>query len=130
MLVVPRAVQDSRYKRVNALGVAQRILDAKGFNSCLQSDSISDQNFKIFFVRKPAVSAKLGIIVSKKKLFRAVDRNRAKRVIKETFRLHEIRSTPVDLVVMVRRAIPASGRAQRDGLVKLFSQLKAQCAES
>ncbi len=130
MLVVPGAVQDSRYKKVNAFGAAQRILQTEGFSSCLQSASISDQNFKVFFVRRQDVRAKLGVIASKKNLPRAVDRNRTKRVVRETFRLHEIKDSPIDLVVMVRRAIQVKGCTQRDGLANLFNRLKTQCAES
>ena len=47
-----------------------------------------------------ADSARLGLIVAKKVLRRAVDRNRAKRAIRESFRLNQ-KLPPVDIVVRV-----------------------------
>jgi ribonuclease P protein component len=129
MLVVPGVVQDSRYKSVNAFSAAQRIPRSEGFRGCLQSAGISDQNFKIFFIRRRGFGARLGVIASKKNISRAVDRNRTKRAVKEAFRVHEIKHCPLDLVVMVRRAIQAKDRIQRDALAKLFNQLTTQCAD-
>jgi ribonuclease P protein component len=48
--------------------------------------------------------ARLGLAVSKKKLKRAVDRNRLKRVIRESFRSHQTMLTGLDLVVVNRGA--------------------------
>ena len=59
--------------------------------------------------------ARLGLIVSKRMLPRAVDRNRAKRVIRESFR-HAVELPAMDIVVRV--AVPAATvtGAQADGL--------------
>jgi ribonuclease P protein component len=43
--------------------------------------------------------ARLGVVVAKKLLKRAVDRNRVKRVVREQFRLHRAALPGVDLVV-------------------------------
>jgi len=47
-------------------------------------------------------SGRLAIAVPKKILKRAVDRNRVKRVIRESFRLHTARDFPVDLLVTLQ----------------------------
>lgn len=49
--------------------------------------------------------------MSKKALRQATERNRIKRLIRETYRLSVARSVPLDLVVMVKntaRDVPAS----------------------
>ena len=50
-------------------------------------------------------SARLGLAVAKKQIRRAVDRNRLKRLIRESFRRERANLPPVDLVVMVRRPV-------------------------
>lgn len=47
-------------------------------------------------------SGRLAIAVPKRILKRAIDRNRVKRVIRESFRLHAARALPVDLLVTLQ----------------------------
>lgn len=49
--------------------------------------------------------ARLGLAVSKKNNRRAVDRNRVKRVIRESFRIHQHQLSGFDLVVVTRQGI-------------------------
>ncbi len=49
--------------------------------------------------------ARLGLAVSKKNSRRAVDRNRIKRVIRESFRIHQHHLAGIDLVVVTRRGV-------------------------
>ena len=46
--------------------------------------------------------ARLGLAISKKQLRRAVDRNRVKRLIRESFRSQQQQLVGLDIVVMVR----------------------------
>jgi ribonuclease P protein component len=56
--------------------------------------------------RRPDHSrAGIALAVPKQQLKRAVDRNRAKRVLRESFRQHAVREHPVDLLVTLS-AIP------------------------
>jgi len=48
------------------------------------------------------VTARLGLAISKKNAKRAVDRNRIKRIIRESFRLNLQTLPPIDLVVMAK----------------------------
>lgn len=60
--------------------------------------------------------SRLGLVIAKKNIRRAVQRNRVKRVLREYFRLHPPRR-PHDVVVLARRlADTASNRALRDEL--------------
>lgn len=61
--------------------------------------------------------ARLGLIVAKKHVKRAVDRNRLKRVIREQFRLHQYSLTGLDIVVIVR-----PGANKRADVVKCLEQ--------
>ena len=56
--------------------------------------------------------ARLGLAVSKKQLKRAVDRNRAKRLIRESFRHHRSLLAGLDIVVMVRHPIAYRSNAE------------------
>jgi len=49
--------------------------------------------------------ARLGLAVAKKHVRRAVDRNRIKRVLRESFRRHQQRLKGLDLVVLVKPGI-------------------------
>jgi ribonuclease P protein component len=46
--------------------------------------------------------ARLGMIVPKKVLSRAVDRNRLKRLLREWFRLHQCQLTGLDIIARLR----------------------------
>jgi len=100
---------------------------ADGFDHVIRAENITDKYFKIYFARNCENKARLGIIASKRTLSGAVDRNRVKRIIRETFRQHNIKLRKLDLVVMVRRDY--SRKADIDNLEKLFSQVEDRCAE-
>jgi ribonuclease P protein component len=58
----------------------------------------------IFFRQNDLGFSRLGLVVPKRVLSRAVDRNRAKRVIRELFRLHRHELGNLDVVVRVKAA--------------------------
>ena len=68
--------------------------------------------------------ARLGIITSKRVASRAVDRNRAKRLVREAFRRMRHRLGGVDVVVQLRRC-PAGGLGAGAGaeIAKLLEEL-------
>lgn len=68
-------------------------------------------------------TARIGLIVGKKALRRSVDRNRLKRVIRETFRLNRQELPKADIVVQVTGA--ASNPAARQALLTLFGELRS-----
>lgn len=66
--------------------------------------------------------SRLGIIVGKRVINKAVLRNAAKRMIRETFRLSNLSSRSVDLVVYVRRNEQTKSTSY-NALLELFAQV-------
>ena len=66
------------------------------------------------FLAKPSEHAKsrLGVIVAKKKVRRAHERNRVKRLARESFRLHQQQLDDLDIVVMPKVGIEAVPNAE------------------
>jgi len=130
MRVVPEAVQDLQYRATAAkFGAAHRLLRVDGFDRVVHAENIANRYFKIFFANNGKNNARLGIISSKKILPRAVDRNRAKRAIRETFRQHSIKTSKLDLVVMVRPAYAQETQMQNDNLAMLLAKVENRCTE-
>ncbi len=48
---------------------------------------------------------RIGFVISKKNIRRAVKRNRVRRIIRESFRLHQHELPPVDLVILARKGL-------------------------
>ena len=130
MHAAPRAVPDSPFSIPAKFTAAHRLLRENGFNHVVRAENIADRHFKIFFVRNGQENARLGIIVGKKTLSGAADRNRVKRMIREAFRQHRVKLCKLDIVVLVRHDLPQEGGTQVGNLKMLFSQVENRCAES
>jgi len=82
------------------------------------------RHFSIFVHANELKRSRIGIIVGKKVAPRAVDRNRIKRLVRETFRQDRWRLGSNDLVVLARRCPPRAGwDAARGELAALFVQI-------
>ena len=72
---------------------------------------------------------RLGLAVSVKNAGNSVERNRIRRTIRESFRLHQHDLPPVDLVVSARaRAREVAGEELRTSLALLWKKVTEQCA--
>jgi ribonuclease P protein component len=131
MPVAPEAVQDSPSSIVTSaqFTAVNRLLCKNDFDRVINAENIADKYIKIFFIRNGNGNARLGIVASKKILPRAVDRNRFKRVIREAFRQHNIKSKNLDMVVMVRHACTQETGVQTNNLETLFSRVEYRCVE-
>ena len=76
-------------------------------------------------------AARLGLAVASKAAGGSVKRNRIRRVIRESFRLHQHELPAVDIVVSARsRAKDAPNSELRAGIEELWSKVRAQCGSS
>ena len=74
---------------------------------------------------------RLGLAVASKMAGGSVERNRIRRVVRESFRLHQHELPAVDLVVSARaRARGAANPELRSAIEELWRKVKEQCGSS
>ncbi len=73
------------------------------FDSCLQK--VGSEHFLLLATQGNYEHSRLGLIVPKKKLKRAVDRNRIKRISREVFRHQQGQLPPLDIIIMARSGL-------------------------
>jgi ribonuclease P protein component len=75
--------------------------------------------------------ARLGMSVAARILRRAVDRNRVRRLIRESFRVNQLRLPALDIVIGVRAGVLTVDNARlRAALEKLWQKISATCVSS
>lgn len=85
-------------------GRNSRLLTAKNYARVFENPLRSSDNYFTVLARKSnSGDARLGLAVSKKNAKLAVERNRIKRLIRESFRTHKDELHGLDIVVMNRR---------------------------
>jgi ribonuclease P protein component len=85
---------------------------------------ISRQYFVVLSSPNQLGAARLGIIINKHQVKRAVDRNRLRRIVRESFRLHKNALKKLDIVMMMRsECTPLSKKALREIIDNLWSEL-------
>lgn len=113
----------------------RRLLEAKDFKRVFDENTFRSSNQNILVLAldsSSTTSARLGIVVAKKNVRRAVDRNRIKRLTREYFRQQVAPiSYPMDFVVLARQGV---GRLDNDGvrgaLKGLFDTLLRKAAHA
>lgn len=70
-------------------------------------------------------SARLGLVVAKRVLRRAADRNQVRRIIRESFRNNRTRLPSFDVIVQVVEA-GGSNEQYRQALDRLWQELEAR----
>jgi ribonuclease P protein component len=90
-----------------------RLLDAAQYKYVFAgARRFGNRNFTIL-VRKNEVShARLGLAIAKKAVKRAVDRNRIKRMIRESFRHMQVDLPKIDIIVMCRTSAARLSKAE------------------
>jgi ribonuclease P protein component len=92
---------------------------------------MSDAFFTVTATANSSGAPRLGLAVALRAAGSAVERNRIRRIIRESFRLHQREIPPLDLVVGARPAAAAvSGRTLHASLSSLWKRVGEQCATS
>lgn len=89
-----------------------------------QAKRAQDAYFTILARPNGGAPARLGLAISRKQVRRAVDRNRLKRLTRETFRRHRLDLHGLDLVVMAKAPAARCGKPElAAALAALFLSL-------
>ncbi|MBD8526361.1 ribonuclease P protein component [Pseudomarimonas arenosa] len=104
-----------------------RLLAAAEFKQVFNArQRIGGRLFVLHWHASGAETARLGLAISRKVDRRAVARNRLKRLIRDSFRLHRHELPALDLVLLARADAPdASNEALRKELTWLWRKLAA-----
>jgi len=83
-----------------------RLLSAFDYKNVFkQPTKVSTPEFLFLFCENNQTSSRLGLAIAKKQFPHAVDRNRIKRLVRESFRKTRVQLNPVDIVVLGRRKL-------------------------
>ncbi len=83
------------------------------------------QYWKIIAKKIDRPTPRLRLVISKKVHKLAVDRNRVKRIARETFRTHQNDLNHWEFVVMVKHSKPTKNSIITDDLLHLFKKITA-----
>ncbi|HEX4869322.1 MAG TPA: ribonuclease P protein component [Moraxellaceae bacterium] len=76
----------------------QAVFDSAGFK-------VGESGFLLLVRPNGSDHPRLGLVIAKKKVRRSVDRNRLKRVVRESFRLHQAALPAADVIFMARNEL-------------------------
>lgn len=88
-------------------GQAQRLKCAADFKGVFDGAlfKVHQPSFLFLAIPTNTTQSRIGLVVAKKKVRRAHERNRVKRLTRESFRLHQGRLAALDIVVMPKVGI-------------------------
>ena len=106
--------------------VSQRLHRREEFERVLQKKGLIDQWLALHSETNVVGSERLGIVVSKRVVAKAVARNRLKRVIREVFRQTPAESfSALDIVVRVRKSLSVEDTLEfRRSLSRLLMKMR------
>ena len=90
----------------NSFGKSSRLLKARDYKAVFDDAQLKASNRSVLFLAKPngMPYSRLGLVIAKKNVPLAVQRNRIKRLLRESFRAHH--GLPgIDIVVLARRGL-------------------------
>ena len=94
-----------------------------------KAERSTDKYFTVLAIVNELDRPRLGLAIAKKNIRRAVDRNKIKRSVRESFRLQQYEMTNLDIVVLARReAATANSKTLQASLDKHWLKLTKRCA--
>jgi ribonuclease P protein component len=89
---------------MNTFSKSKRLLEKKDYDLVFsQSNKLANSEFIILYCKNDSGHARLGLAISKKMVSKAHDRNRLKRIVRETFRTTNL--PEIDIVVLAKRGV-------------------------
>lgn len=107
-------------------GKNRRLLGASDFQPVFKNArfKVSCQHILVLAVAGNLPSPRLGLVIAKKNVASAVDRNRVKRILRESFRHNQGLLPAVDIVILARSGIGSLGKdVIRSRIDKLWQDL-------
>jgi len=107
----------------------QRLLNASDYKQVFDGNSVKVANSSLLILAKPADGylSRLGLVVAKKNIPTAVQRNLIKRVARETFRKHQLQ-IPLDIVFMARQGADSQSVEKLTAIMqKSWAKLSHRC---
>ncbi|MGA1073094.1 MAG: ribonuclease P protein component [Pseudohongiellaceae bacterium] len=89
----------------NAFPKTARLLSPKDYKPVFDNSryKVSTKQFLLLATASQARRPRLGLVIAKKNVSKAVQRNRLKRVLRESFRLRQSEIPLIDIVVLARK---------------------------
>ena len=86
---------------------SQRLLNASDFKGVFDHTQyrVSHRYFLILAIPASAAAPRLGLVIAKKNIRLAVERNRIKRLIRESFRQQQHQLPAIDAIVLARKGL-------------------------
>jgi ribonuclease P protein component len=112
---------------VSSFGKSLRLLNAYDYKSVFDDAKIKLSKKEILILARPngTHSPRLGLVIAKKSVKQAVQRNRIKRLARESFRMQQSQLQGVDAIVLARRGLD---QLDNSDLRSLFDRLWLQLA--
>ena len=107
----------------------QRLLNASDYKQVFDYNRIKVANSSLLILAKPANGplSRLGLVIAKKNIPTAVQRNRIKRVARETFRKKQFQP-PLDVIFLARQGSDRLSTAKLTGIIEnSWVKLKSNC---
>ena len=107
----------------------QRLLSASDYKEVFDHNNVKISNSSLLILAKPSSGdhSRLGLVIAKKNIPTAVQRNRVKRVVRETFR-HQEFTVAMDIVFLARnRANQLSTQQLTQLLSTVWIDFEAKC---
>ena len=84
-----------------------RLLNASEYQAVFDESRLKVSTAELLFLARinKLGRARLGLVIAKKNVRLSVQRNRVKRVIRETFRLNKHKLQGIDIIVLARRGL-------------------------
>ena len=111
----------------------RRLVTKAGYKDVFDDATYKVSHRHLLILARPngLKSPRLGIVVAKKNIKFAVDRNRVKRVVRETFRLNQQVIQDLDVVFLARRGLDQlEGSVQSKILIDSWHKLSRQAAQN